>query len=458
MGILDPKPQTVAGLDAAVTAKITTPGSAVATALSATIGTQVSAGVAPKLDITAAAASYAKLGTQKSRRPIDPRSVLMPGAPFERAVASSDLPTIVFSATNPVASAKVVPFFSGGKVEGSPYFSAVAGADWSQPVLNEGTTRAWANQTGAGVRGQHSPASIMFGFDGASITLKIHSWAGNWYRVKVDDQYVTDVNGVLAPSDQTIQYMTLTWSAAKRRRVRIDMRNVDVYDFRLGTTATTGDTMWALNPRGPKVFVMADSYAAGNNSAPLGYTGISSWVWTMSDALGWENTINGGKYGTGWPTKSAVDKTDSFQERVAALISWAPDVVIWAGGHNDKNVAAGTLTASVDATLAAARAGLPDALFIVTGPFAGQEPVDGSVFTDWKPTQDAIFAGTTGYRTVNIDTVGRGLFTGTGRAGTPGTGNGEKYLSADIVHPSQAGADYLGYRMAQMIFEAMTKA
>lgn len=38
MGLLDPKPQTVAGLDAAVTAKINTPGSATAVALSATYG------------------------------------------------------------------------------------------------------------------------------------------------------------------------------------------------------------------------------------------------------------------------------------------------------------------------------------------------------------------------------------------------------------------------------------
>lgn len=36
MGFLDPKPQTTAGLDAAVTAKINTPGSATAVALSAT--------------------------------------------------------------------------------------------------------------------------------------------------------------------------------------------------------------------------------------------------------------------------------------------------------------------------------------------------------------------------------------------------------------------------------------
>lgn len=65
MGFLDPKPVTTAGLDAATAAKINTPASATATALSATIldtiETPIADAVAPKLDSATAAASYAPL-------------------------------------------------------------------------------------------------------------------------------------------------------------------------------------------------------------------------------------------------------------------------------------------------------------------------------------------------------------------------------------------------------------
>lgn len=62
MSFLDPKPITAAGLDAATAAKVNTPGSATATALSATIldqiETPIADAVAPKLDAATAALTY----------------------------------------------------------------------------------------------------------------------------------------------------------------------------------------------------------------------------------------------------------------------------------------------------------------------------------------------------------------------------------------------------------------
>lgn len=426
MGILDPKPLTQAAAATSYAPK--------------SLETS-------KLDKTEAAASYARLGNQTMRGPIDPRSILAPGAPLERKTAATP-PTVAIATTNPQASGRQVPLFiSSTGLPNTKYFGFAAGADW-RPT-SAGAISGWANQTGlTGSTNTFSPAAVILGFDGTTITFMLKSNNSHRYRISVDGEYVNQLD-VAGPGGATTQYLTLTFATAKAREIRFEQINGFMYGVYVGIDDTLP---WAVKPRGPRVAVLGDSYTAGDDPATVGYSAFTSGLAIAADRLGWGDLINGAIAGTGWIVRVGVN--NNIQDKVAQLITWAPEVVIIATGHNDGSESPANITAAVTASLNAIRAGLPNVPIIILGPLFAGAPVDGARDTVWGPIQDAMFAGVLpAHRAVTIDTVNAAIFTGTGKSGTPGTGNGNTYMQAETVatHPTRAGADYLGERLTRSL-------
>ena len=99
------------------------------------------------------------------------------------------------------------------------------------------------------------------------------------------------------------------------------------------------------------------------------------WSTLVAHDAGWFE-VNQGQGGTGYVTTAGVascgqEHCPTYPERVADIIAAAPDVVVVAGGQNDRWVL-GTdpefVHAAVDETFRLIRAGLPNARLIAVGP------------------------------------------------------------------------------------------
>ncbi len=173
---------------------------------------------------------------------------------------------------------------------------------------------------------------------------------------------------------------------------------------------------------------------------------------------------------------------NTFPNRLPSSVDALPDLFLTAGGINDNN----SLALPPYATAAAAQAGfnaavtrhyrdlraaLPGSVLVALGPWAPQQ------FTPTHPVAqskaDAIKAAliAAGGLWVFLDNLNGGWVnsagasapasgpwqTGTGNTGAlAGDGNGDLYLSADGVHPNEAGCLYLGTRIASDLRAALT--
>ena len=125
-------------------------------------------------------------------------------------------------------------------------------------------------------------------------------------------------------------------------------------------------------PTDPDVAVfLGDSYTQGwGASAP-----IVKWSTLVAYDAGWTE-INQGQGGTGYVTMAGVASCGqascpAYPDRVAGIVASAPDVVVIAGGQNDRWALAGDpelVQAAVDRTFSLLREGLPNARLIAVGP------------------------------------------------------------------------------------------
>lgn len=298
-----------------------------------------------------------------------------------------------------------------------------------------------------------TPFSLLFGFDGAVLVVQIVNKGPAYYRIRVDDQYVSSVTPTSVASDGSWHLLTIDFTSAggaKPRKIRIDFCDHEVISLRTGPT----DTVWPISPRGPRVMALGDSYTGG--AGPGGSAGLSTWLAYMADVMGWDDYWNSGIGGTGFITSNNAiyGGGPKFRDRLATdVVPYNPGVLIIAGGHND---APGTALQTECQTLfTAARAALPNARVIVVGPWTS-----GGTVSAYIPKQAnvaaAVSACAPGVVDQMIDTMTNPWFTGTGYATSlQNDGNSDIYIGSDNTHPTEPGHSYLGYRMAQAINSAL---
>lgn len=163
-----------------------------------------------------------------------------------------------------------------------------------------------------------------------------------------------------------------------------------------------------------------------------------------------------------------------FSPRVAHdVIAQNPDIVVWAGGINDRDftnasiypagsgTAAAVFRAEVDACLGAVAAALPKCRQIVLGPWSpsSSQASSSSSSQNTMAVRSALQAAAAAYGAIYIDNNVEPWITGTGKVGsTNGSGNADIYTGSDGTHPSDAGHEYMGRRFAAAVQALMPVA
>ncbi|TFC59474.1 MULTISPECIES: SGNH/GDSL hydrolase family protein [unclassified Cryobacterium] len=137
-------------------------------------------------------------------------------------------------------------------------------------------------------------------------------------------------------------------------------------------TASAAPTDSPTSPTDPAVAVfLGDSYTQGWGAS----NPTMKWTTVVAYAAGWTE-VNEGQGGTGYVTMAGVascgqDDCPAYPDRVADIVAAAPDVVVIAGGQNDRWALATDpelVQAAVDRTFSLLREGLPNARLIAVGP------------------------------------------------------------------------------------------
>jgi lysophospholipase L1-like esterase len=276
------------------------------------------------------------------------------------------------------------------------------------------------------------------------------------YRFLVDDQYV-DLTGTqtLSARGVTWEYILLDFTSVggkKRRRIAVEGALTCAFD---GAVVAEGDTVMAPPPDDSLLMiVVGDSLVYGAGAAYR----ADGWAMTMGDYLGIRNTWASGSGGTGWV--AGPPRAYSFRERMADWIGYSPDVVVFAGGFNDRSAPAAAVAAEVTTCLRETRKALPTAPIFVFGTPAGATGPSQVILE----VERAVQAGTAALRDpltrfIPISTDREGPWIGGhGKVGLPsGDGNSDTLTSSDGVHPSTEGHAFLGRRAADAIINDLAK-
>lgn len=321
------------------------------------------------------------------------------------------------------------------KYSGQPVGSAPGFPNYNYVASSHLTTPNTANPVQA----------ISFGFDGTELEINLRTVGGQSYRLMVDGEYVGGVGAVAITTVGQV-WLPVTFATRKPRVI-----TVETYNTPWGGVVTgPNDTVWKPEPSGPRVVVMGDSYTGGTGADSY----LTGYVATFRDVMGWRDVVFSGSGGTGYLTVG-VTGTTTFRGRVQNdVIDLDPDVVIIAGGHNDyPTYTQAQIEAEAKLLFETIHAALPDAHIFVVGPYA-----QGASDAEYASTvgvwiQNAVNAANAAKPgTVDAFVPAAGWFTGTGKVGaTTGSGNSDLYISGDGVHPTQAGHDYMGYRLAEAL-------
>lgn len=381
--------------------------------------------LAAAIDTSAAAAAHVDRDLRAGLVYPPPPGLLLPGP--------GDPPTVTLSAGNAgtaiTGGVQVMPFDASeaaGSLNHDPRFLFFGGA-----VLKSDTAPAgyWLYQAaqapnGAGRQGN---VAVSFMHDGDELEILENGWTGK-VKILVDGAVITTgPNGWTATAtDGELYRRHLAWTDRRHRLITVLSSDNQWPGVTVGPT----DGLYAPPmPRIPRAIALGDSVTQGQNN-----DAANADVWTtyLSGLLGWD-IWESGQGGTGWLNPGVYPGFAKFRDRLPTHVTpWGPDVVFFAGGLNDQDASAypsAARRAEVTATLAAARAALPNALLVVVGPFYGS---DGQAAVD--AVHADLSATAVGDRVLFIPT--QGVMTGTGYGGT---GPSSVYTTNDGVHPTRAG-------------------
>lgn len=171
---------------------------------------------------------------------------------------------------------------------------------------------------------------------------------------------------------------TLTFPSAGTRHIRLDgmqggegrWGGVAVAS---GYTATKPSTTYDKT-----VAVIGDSYSNGAGSYPNGANPMETFIWRLAGLMGADNVIACGIGGTGWNTEINSDPNSLFSARVAPVMAFNPDVLVWVGGRNDSANPTG-LQSAVESTFSSAQSYNPNIPMYVVHSSTNTDPVNSQI-------------------------------------------------------------------------------
>lgn len=187
--------------------------------------------------------------------------------------------------------------------------------------------------------------------------------------------------------------------------------------------------------RAPVVMFLGDSYTAGGPQS----TPATTYAADTAKILGWQ-VIVGGRGGTGFATPGRAK--EPFPLLFERQLAWrpAPDMLIVAGGHNDRRTPPAHVGIAARDLLSRVRARWPGTHLVLIGPLWGTGTPEPSVLG----IRDALHGVAGELGIPFIDPLREHWVTGDLRTGT---GNAPKYILDDRVHPTPEGHRYIATRL-----------
>jgi lysophospholipase L1-like esterase len=276
---------------------------------------------------------------------------------------------------------------------------------------------------------------VEFDFDGSDFELIARCSATAKWRLWVDGQphAAAPVNYTI--TDNSAQFMKVSFGSRAYRKLVFEGEGNWYFG---GIQTLPVDTVSPPSTkRGPRLALVGDSYAVGSQGG--NQRGLS-YVPKMSRLLGCRDfTMTTAAGGTGLIAPGTYAK---YQDRLADVTAYAPDIIIVQGTLNDGAQTAADVKAAAISYVNAARAALPNALIVLVGTLYAATP--GATYTAHA---QAIADAATDRGVPYINPIG--WFTGTGNnTAAAGNGNADYYRASDGAHPSPLGHDYIANRMA----------
>lgn len=265
--------------------------------------------------------------------------------------------------------------------------------------------------------------TLRFMTDAADIELELRFISSpRTHRLYVDGK-LADYRSVTSAGGNFFKW---TFGSSKVRLIEIAQEDPSWHAVKVPSTYS----IWKSPAPARRFFIIGDSIVAG--ASGVGRIDVSSTV--LGRALGCEDVWNVGVGGTGWTNPGSG--TTVYGDR--AIVDVLPrvqvdDIVVFMGSRNDVDSATITSTAqSIVSQFSACRN-----VFMV-----------GTITNLGQNARVQAAAANLGRPFIDLS----GAITGTGTVAAPnGTGNADRYITSDGVHPSQAGHDYLGRRLFEGI-------
>lgn len=286
--------------------------------------------------------------------------------------------------------------------------------------------------------------SVAFNFNGDKFEILLKALGTTHdYRLRVDGQLVTEHATRLTLTSGAEHRLIVDFGSVGNRVVQFDWFGNGVAGV---VAAPAHSVSRARHLADIPTVILGDSISSqANSGTAAGYTRVDTWATTAAAMLGWRDIRNVAIPGTGFVNASTEA---AFTSRLADLQAPGARFVVY-GGLNDVASVATTLPAAIDTVFGAIRGQAP-AEFIVIG----CHPKNGDTYanTAYVAVNDLLRAKAAQYGARFIDPFDLRPLNGNGNATTPnGTGNADLFVNADNLHPTRAGAQYLGRVYAEAI-------
>lgn len=262
------------------------------------------------------------------------------------------------------------------------------------------------------------------------------------YRLYINDRPVT-TNTQAIPGPP---------SAGSSNVLKVDLGSVDVWKIRFemttmpfgGVFTAPTDVVWPTNMVGPRIMGFGDSITDG--SAQNTGAGQGTWLKRFGRLVGAADTWDQSRGSTGYITPGTFAPLPARATR--DVVRYQPDVVIMWAGYNDQTVDPTTLEqirAAALQTIDIIQAGVPNVDIIMggiwqpTGTPTGSPIATNQVLKEVAFQRDLAFVEPlTGlvydrFEQVTFDNGGPWIT----------TNNASVFVGADLVHPNNAGHQYL---------------
>jgi hypothetical protein len=329
------------------------------------------------------------------------------------------------------------------------------------PVTATGTNNSWISTVTSSVA-----FSVSFMTDAQSFQIETTGTGNTVFSIYVNSVPLTLGYGSLATNGQSVNYAQLVFPTKAVRLFTVEINAGSAFWGVLSNDKTS--KVWApYLSNSVRGVVTGSSFISGSSQHPvtpsLAWGGLMFKLMNMVDY--WQDNQGSG---TGWVAAGA---TSAFggAARLAAVVAYNPELLIFAGGGINDSVATigGTVIttaqeqAAIVTTLQAYRAALPSTLILVIGAESGAKGPTAAIFNMELAASQAI----TQLGDPNIffipqcyTTAAKAWVSGTGTtAATNTSGNSDIYIGADTTHPVQAGVFYYSQQSANGIINVINQ-